>query len=105
MRIDHTHCCYCRRKFGREKLAKTKEHFIPVSREGLGGENILQCCKECNEWKADKMPDVWLNRVQYYSDKRSLFGTYTLQDYRQIIGSVRHWTRQMKGKKISAYKY
>jgi hypothetical protein len=107
MNIKHTKCCYCRRTFNdeEENLKRTKDHFIPTSRTGTGSENVLECCQECNLWKADKMPDFWLNRVLYLEDKRSLYGSYTLFDYRQIIGSIKHWMKFFKGKKISAYKY
>ncbi len=105
--IQHSRCCYCRRHFDQQikPLNKTKDHFIPVSRTGKGDENILECCHECNQWKADKMPDFWLNRVLYVLNKRTLLGTYTLSDYRQIIGSIKHWVKFFKGKKISDYKY
>ena len=78
---------------------------MPVSRGGNNGENILYSCQECNRWKADKMPEAWLNRVQRLEKKRTLFGTYTLFDYRQIIGSIKHWSRHFKGRKIGDYKY
>lgn len=107
MEIRHTKCCYCRRCFNdeNENLKRTKDHFIPISRSGKGGINILYCCQECNRWKGDKNTDFWLNRVMYLQDKRSIYGSYTISDYRQIIGSIRHWTKFFKGKKISDYKY
>lgn len=107
MKITHTRCCYCRRTLDSDnkKLHSTRDHFIPTSKGGHDGENVLTCCFECNQWKSDKAPDVWLNRVMYYESKRTLYGTYTLFDYRQIIGSIRHWMKTLKGKKISEYKY
>lgn len=106
--INYTRCCYCRRHFSEEveHLKKTKDHFIPSSRTGKNGENILPSCKECNQFKADKMPEVWLKRVLHLEKKRTLIGNYTLFDYRQIIGSIKHWVKQFKGKgNISDYKY
>lgn len=107
MQTQHSRCCYCRRKFNDavKKLNKTKDHFVPISRGGSNGENILQCCYECNQWKADREPAIWLKQVEYFEDKRSLFGTYTLFDYRQIIGSIKHWIKHFKGKKIGKYKF
>lgn len=106
-KIVHTKCCYCRRAFSEENalLKRTRDHFIPKSRTGINSENVLECCHECNQWKADKMPDFWLNKVLYLEKRRSLYGSYTLFDYRQIIGSIRYWQKYFKGKKISAYKY
>lgn len=107
MKIEHTHCCYCRRKFNDdiEQLTKTKDHFIPTSRSGNNNENVLECCYECNQWKADRMPEYWLNRVEYFQNRKTKHGTYTLIDYKQIIGSIRHWKKFFKGKSISEYKY
>jgi len=105
--INHTHCCYCRRKFDdtNYNLKKTKEHFIPTSKGGLNKENIIQCCSECNAWKADKLPEFWLNQVERHCNKQNKKGTYTITDYRQIIGSIRHWIKFFKGKVISTYKH
>jgi hypothetical protein len=106
-KIVHNRCSYCRRVFDETKdnLKRTKDHFIPKSRTGNNDENILDCCRECNAWKADKMPEFWLNRVLYFEKKRHLYGCYTLFDYRQIIGSIRHWVKHFKGKEICDYKY
>jgi len=105
--ILHSRCCYCRRRFDEndDNLKRTKDHFIPSSRTGINGENILQCCTECNKWKADKMPDFWLDKVLYLENKRTLIGSYSLMDYRQIIGSIKHWIKYFKGSKISEYKF
>ena len=105
--IHHSKCCYCRRSFNDDVkfLNKTKDHFIPTSRSGNNEDNVLQCCLECNRFKADKMPDFWLKRILYLEKKRTLTGNYTLFDYRQIIGSLRHWMKHFKGKKISEYKF
>lgn len=83
---------------------KTKDHFIPLSRAGKGGgENVLQCCNECNQWKADFMPDKWIKKVAYLEKKKITFGTYALADYHQIICSIKRWTKALKGKDISEY--
>ncbi len=104
--FKHTHCCYCRRQFDdtNPNLHRTKDHFIPKSRTGNNGENLLDCCHECNQFKADREPGFWLNRLEYLLRKKTLVGTYKLIDYRQIIGSIRHWMKHFKGRKISDYK-
>lgn len=105
-KVLHTHCCYCRRRFDTQvtELSRTKDHFIPRSRTGNNSLNILQCCHECNQWKADKMPEEWLKEVERLERQRSRKGTYNIVDYRQIIGSVRHFMKHFKGKIISDYK-
>jgi len=103
-KMNHTHCCYCRRKFA-ESLIRTEDHFIPKSRGGKFAENKLQCCIECNGWKADKMPERWLGQVEYFEQKKMKNGNYSVMDYRQIIGSLRHFMKKLKGKRISDYKY
>jgi len=84
---------------------KSKDHFIPISKTGTGGENILQCCFECNTWKSDRMPEYWLDHVEYCKNRRKKIGTYSITDYSQIIGSLRHWIKFFAGKQISDYKY
>lgn len=53
-RDDYT-CQYCGRKFSAKEL--TLDHVYPKSRLGPDiWENIVTCCKECNQYKADKTP-------------------------------------------------
>jgi len=41
-------------------LAKTRDHYIPLSRGGLNvKENIRSACYRCNALKGDMMPDAW----------------------------------------------
>ena len=48
-------CYYCRRKFKPNEL--TMDHLIPLSRGGSSTkENIVPCCKECNNRKKYLMP-------------------------------------------------
>lgn len=103
----HTHCCYCRRRFSEtvELLAKTIDHFWPSSRTGKNViENKLECCLECNRWKADKMPEDWLKIVENLLKRKTWYWTYCRVDYAQIIGSVRHFIKIKKDSKISDYK-
>jgi len=106
MEFNHTHCCYCRRGFSDEVpyLKRTRDHFIPKSRTGNNELNILQCCLECNRWKADKMPELWLRQVEYFQKKHKNFNNYKKVDYCQIIGSIKHWIKFFKDKNISDYK-
>ncbi len=104
--IHHTHCCYCRRKFSDKVpyLKRTKDHFIAKSRTGYNSENILQCCLECNQFKAEKMPEVWMRQVEELHGRKHLVGNYVKVDYAQIIGSIRHWLKFFKTKTICDYK-
>ena len=53
-RDDYT-CQYCGRKFSAKEL--TLDHVYPKSRLGPDiWENIVTCCKDCNQYKADKTP-------------------------------------------------
>ena len=48
-------CQYCGKKFKPEEL--TLDHVFPKSRLGPDiWENIVACCKECNQKKADRTP-------------------------------------------------
>ena len=52
---DEFICQYCGKKFPAEEL--TLDHVFPKSRLGPDiWENIVTCCKECNQYKADKTP-------------------------------------------------
>ena len=106
-KVNHTHCCYCRRRFSEiiKHLTRTMDHFFPTSRLGHNKRvNKLQCCHECNQWKADKLPSIWLHEVQVSFDKRKVKGHYQLRDYAQIIGSLKHWIATLKDEIIGEYK-
>ncbi len=52
---DEFVCQYCGKKFPAEEL--TLDHVFPKSRLGPDiWENIVACCKECNQKKADRTP-------------------------------------------------
>ena len=52
---DEYTCQYCGKKFKYSEL--TLDHVYPKSRLGPDiWENIVTCCKECNQYKADKTP-------------------------------------------------
>ena len=54
VRDDYT-CQYCGKKFPASEL--TLDHVFPKSRLGPDiWENIVTCCKDCNQYKADKTP-------------------------------------------------
>lgn len=52
---DNYTCQYCGKKLNQSEL--TLDHVYPKSRLGPDiWENIVTCCKECNQYKADKTP-------------------------------------------------
>jgi hypothetical protein len=55
------------------RLAPTRDHVIPVARGGGDGPKV-HACKQCNETKADMMPDQW-NRFMIAYPKWWLMST------------------------------
>lgn len=54
-RDRHT-CQYCGKEFDSSEL--TLDHVYPKSRGGDNSwENLITCCKECNQTKADRTPE------------------------------------------------
>lgn len=64
-------CGYCGVKFPPEKL--TRDHIIPVSRNGLDAwSNCVTACKRCNNKKDDRLPEecgMELLYVPYVPDR------------------------------------
>lgn len=51
-------CYYCKQRFPAKTL--TMDHIIPVSRGGKSTKNnIVACCKECNNQKKYLLPVEW----------------------------------------------
>ena len=51
-------CHYCRKKFKPAEL--TMDHVIPISRGGASvKENLVPCCKDCNNQKQNLLPAEW----------------------------------------------
>lgn len=51
-------CHYCRKKFHPSEL--TMDHVIPIVRGGKSvKENLVPCCKECNNKKKYLLPVEW----------------------------------------------
>lgn len=101
----HTSCCYCGRHFD-ERLEKTKDHFIPISRGGKDGVNIMYACWPCNKWKADLMPNTWLLEVERSLKRKRLIRGYEFKHYELIIGHLKKWIKKFRNNKnISYYKF
>lgn len=53
---DEYICQYCGKRFSSEEL--TLDHIFPKSRGGdTSWNNIVSCCKSCNQKKADRTPE------------------------------------------------
>lgn len=51
-------CYYCGQKVGYANL--TMDHIIPLARGGRSTkDNLVQCCKECNNKKKGSLPVEW----------------------------------------------
>lgn len=51
-------CYYCGKKFPPTDL--TMDHLIPLARGGSSTkENLVPCCKDCNNKKKNMMPHEW----------------------------------------------
>ncbi len=88
-------CFYCTRKV---KYAGgfTRDHVFPKS---LGGEdkgNMVDCCYECNQFKADQTLSQWLQVIETMLKYQLPYKNYTLT----ILGQVRRniW-RKLHSKK------
>ncbi|OGG94780.1 MAG: HNH endonuclease [Candidatus Lambdaproteobacteria bacterium RIFOXYD12_FULL_49_8] len=51
-------CYYCKRRF--PALELTMDHLVPLSRGGKSvKQNVVPCCKECNNQKKYLLPVEW----------------------------------------------
>lgn len=56
-------CYYCKKKFRPDEL--TMDHKIPLSRGGRSDkENLVPCCKECNNKKKYLLPAEWTEYLE-----------------------------------------
>jgi len=68
--VQKRRCTYCGAfmsvKQGHlQKMALTKDHIFPASRTSSKKNNVVPCCRECNQKKADKEPtDYMLRRAK-----------------------------------------
>lgn len=97
-------CYFCRRRFD-ENIIKTKDHSVAKSRGGTNhGDNLTDCCFDCNQWKADKPLENWLDEVQAFL-KRGKHRIYSKTQLGQIVGNIKSLIRELKGSKtVSKYK-
>lgn len=58
-------CSYCGREYS-DRIKKTKDHLVPKSKGGNGRENIIHCCGDCNNIKADRTPEEFAEFLKIY---------------------------------------
>ena len=69
-------CYYCGKEL--TKRNKTVDHKIPKCRGGVGGSNIVPCCKPCNGNKAD------MTDIEYEEYKRTGIKPFTDSERSEI---------------------
>lgn len=55
------HCYYCGEKL--EFMFSTLDHKIPRSRGGKNGDNLVLCCEECNQKKANRTSQEFFDEL------------------------------------------
>lgn len=56
--VSKGECYYCGGKFSKDEI--TMDHIVPLSRGGTSSKNnIVACCKNCNNIKKNKLPLEW----------------------------------------------
>lgn len=56
-------CYYCGVKVGSKEL--TMDHLVPLARGGRSTkQNLVPCCKECNNTKKSMMPIEWADYLE-----------------------------------------
>ena len=85
---DEFVCQYCGKKFSPEEL--TLDHVYPKSRLGPDiWENIVACCKECNQKKADRTPKEARMKLIRRPYRPKDYLEFELKKYPEDI--VKHW--------------
>lgn len=70
-------CTYCNRKFDISKdIFQTGDHFYPKSQ---GGKKIVPSCQFCNQLKADKTPEQFLQLIEFLTNS----------NYRELMSEPR----------------
>lgn len=61
-------CYYCNRRFLPKEL--TMDHIVPIARGGRSTKNnVVPCCKECNNNKKQLLPMEWEQYLKEISQK------------------------------------
>ncbi len=61
-------CYYCRQRFPASSL--TMDHIIPLARGGKSvKENLVPCCKDCNNKKKNMLPVEWSEYLNNLKDE------------------------------------
>ena len=69
-------CPYCGCAMAHQPLngptSPTREHFVPLVRGGPDtSDNVMVCCRDCNELKGDLLATEWLPLLEVDGDPRA----------------------------------
>jgi len=82
-------CGYCKEDV-KNHGGKSIDHIIP---KYLGGENkrrnYIICCKECNNWKANKTMLDWLISIEFYIDNQIPYRNFIPSRMGQIRKTIK----------------
>lgn len=83
-------CHYCRREFDENRINKTKDHIIPISKGGYDKkENRVPCCFDCNQWKDDMYLEDWLKAVYYFIKKGKERNPYDIKTLGLMVYNIK----------------
>ena len=77
-------CFYCNRKV-KTAGGFTRDHVFPKSLGGEDKDNMVDCCYECNQFKADQTLSQWLQVVEVMLKYKLTFNNYTTP----LLGQMR----------------
>lgn len=100
-------CWYCKGDYEFDKrLDRTKDHVVPLSKGGRDvKENRVSCCYDCNQWKSDKMPNIWLKEINSRIKTNNPPAGYDLNKLKIIAASLKEVMVRVKenNSKTSVY--
>lgn len=77
-------CFYCKRKV-KKAGGFTRDHVFPKSLGGVDKGNMVDCCHECNQFKANQTLSQWLQVIEMMLKYKLTFKNYTTP----LLGQIR----------------
>ena len=101
--VSKVYCCYCDKRI---QYAQdwTKEHLVPKSASGRSnGENLRDCCSQCNQDRANKPLPVWITEMQNAITRSD--NHFLIAYLYKRIENARKWQRYIEKIGAQLYKY